>query len=136
MSAMHVQVVTPERVVVSRDAEMVIARALDGDIGILPRHIPLITVLAPGVVRIKGSGAETSIAVGGGFMEVSADSSVTILAETAELGTEIDIDRARQARDRALKRLAEQDKLHIDVQRSEVALKKALARLEASGRDQ
>lgn len=136
MSTMHVQVVTPERVVVSRDADMVIARALDGDIGILPRHIPIVTVLVPGVVRIKGSGGETRIAVSGGFLEVSSDSKVTILAETAEMDHEIDVDRARRARSRAIKRLEEQDKLHVDVKRSEVALRRALARLEASGKDE
>ena len=131
---MQVEVITPERMVVSRTGEMVIARALDGDVGILPRHIPIVTVLAPGIVRIKGSGGETRIAVGGGFLEVSPDSKVSILAETAELANEIDVDRARRAKERALKRLAERDKLEIDVRRSEIALQKALARLEAAGK--
>jgi F-type H+-transporting ATPase subunit epsilon len=129
---MQVEVITPERVVVSRDGHMVSARALDGEIGILPRHIPIVTVLAPGVVTIKGEGGNTRIAVGGGFLEVSPDSKVTILAETAELAYEIDVDRARRARERARKRLAERDKTEIDVRRSEIALRKALARLEAA----
>lgn len=132
MSTMHVEVVTPERKVVSRECKMVSARALDGDIGILPKHIPLVTVLAPGVVRIKGENDVTTLAVGGGFIEVSPDSKVTILAETAELAGEIDIERARRAKQRAEERLAKRGHPDIDAVRSEIALRKALVRLEAA----
>ena len=137
MSQMQVEVITPERVVVSRNGHMVIARAADGDIGILPRHIPLVTVLAPGVFTIKGDAGNTKIAVSAGFLEVSPDSKVTILAETAELANEVDVDRARRAKERAQKRLAERDKqVNLDVRRSEIALRKALARLEAADVDE
>lgn len=132
MSSMYVEVVTPERKVVSRDCKMVSARALDGDIGILPRHIPLVTVLAPGVVKIKGENDETKLAVSGGFLEVSLDSRVTILAETAEMANEIDVERARKAKQRAEERLAKRDNPEIDALRSEIALRKATARLEAA----
>jgi len=132
MSTMQVEVVTPERKVVSRECKMVSARALDGDIGILPKHIPLVTVLAPGVVRIKGENDVTTLAVGGGFIEVSPDSKVTILAETAELAGEIDIERARRAKQRAEERLAKRGHPEIDAVRSEIALRKALVRLEAA----
>ena len=110
---MQVEVVTPERKVVSRDCIMVSARAVDGDIGILPRHIPLVTVLAPGVVKIKGETDVTTLAVSGGFLEVSPDSRVTILAETAELSNEIDVERARKARQRAEERLKLRDRKSV-----------------------
>ena len=129
---MHVEVVTPERKVVSRDCIMVSARAVDGDIGILPRHIPLVTVLAPGVVKIKGEGHVSTLAVSGGFLEVSPDSRVTILAETAELSNEIDVERARKARERAEERLKLRGNPEVDALRSEIALRKALIRLEAA----
>lgn len=129
---MQVEVVTPERKVVSRECNMVSARALDGDIGILPRHIPLVTVLAPGVVRIKGEHDVTTLAVSGGFLEVSPDSKVTIMAETAELSNEIDVERARQAKQRAEERLNKRGHPDIDAVRSEIALRKALVRLEAA----
>ena len=132
MSSMHVEVVTPERKVVSRDCIMVSARAVDGDIGILPRHIPLVTVLAPGVVKIKGEGHVSTLAVSGGFLEVSPDSRVTILAETAELSNEIDVERARKARERAEERLKLRGNPEVDALRSEIALRKALIRLEAA----
>lgn len=129
---MQVEVVTPERKVVSRECKMVSARALDGDIGILPRHIPLVTVLAPGVVKIKGEDDVTTLAVSGGFLEVSPDSRVTILAETAELSNEIDVERARKARQRAEERLGKRGNPDVDALRSEIALRKALVRLEAA----
>lgn len=132
MSTMQVEVVTPERKVVSRECKMVSARALDGDIGILPRHIPLVTVLAPGIVKIKGENDVTTLAVGGGFLEVSPDSKVTIMAETAELSNEIDVERARKAKKRAEERLLLRGNPEVDAMRSEIALRKALARLEAA----
>ena len=132
MSSMQVEVVTPERKVVSRECTMVSARAVDGDIGILPRHIPLVTVLAPGVVKIKGEGHVSTLAVSGGFLEVSPDSRVTILAETAELSNEIDVERARKARQRAEERLKLRGNPDVDALRSEIALRKAMIRLEAA----
>ncbi|MDP3487205.1 MAG: F0F1 ATP synthase subunit epsilon [Bacillota bacterium] len=133
MSSMQVEVVTPERKVVSRECLMVSARAVDGDIGILPRHIPLVTVLAPGVVRIKGENHVSTLAVSGGFLEVSPDSRVTILAETAELSNEIDVERARKAKQRAEDRLGKLGNPEVDAIRSEIALRKAMIRLEAAG---
>lgn len=132
MSSMQVEVVTPERKVVSRNCIMVSARAVDGNIGILPRHIPLVTVLAPGVVKIKGETDVTTLAVSGGFLEVSPDSRVTILAETAELANEIDVERARKARQRAEERLKLRGNPDVDALRSEIALRKAMIRLEAA----
>lgn len=129
MSKMTVEVVTPERVVYSGQAEMVIARGVVGDLGILPNHMPLVSPLKTAPVRIKTEGEkEEKLAVSGGFMEVRGDK-VTILAETAELPGDIDVERAKAAKERAEKRLAEKYP-DIDFQRAERALQRALARID------
>jgi len=131
VSKMTVEVVTPERVVYSGQAEMVIARGVEGDLGILPNHMPLVTPLKIAPVRIKVEGGqETKVAVSGGFMEVRGDK-VTILAETAELPGDIDVERAKAAKERAEKRLAERYP-DLDVKRAERALQRALARLDVA----
>ncbi|MFI8711611.1 F0F1 ATP synthase subunit epsilon [Brevibacillus brevis] len=131
MSKMTVEVVTPERVVYSGQAEMVIARGLQGEIGIMPNHMPLVTPLKTAPVRIKTEGdKELQMAVSGGFMEVRGDK-VTILAETAELPGDIDVERAKAAKERAEKRLTEKY-AELDVKRAERALQRAMARLDVS----
>ncbi|ATF15999.1 F0F1 ATP synthase subunit epsilon [Brevibacillus porteri] len=131
MSKMTVEVVTPERVVYSGQAEMVIARGLQGEIGIMPNHVPLVTPLKTAPVRIKTEGdKEVKMAVSGGFMEVRGDK-VTILAETAELPGDIDVERAKAAKERAEKRLAEKY-AELDVKRAERALQRAMARLDVA----
>jgi F-type H+-transporting ATPase subunit epsilon len=100
---LNVELVSAERKVWSGEAGFVVARTLDGELGILPGHISLLGVLAEGfTVRITGGDAGEGIeaAVHGGFLSVSNDE-VAILAEIAELSSEIDIDRARAALDRA-----------------------------------
>jgi len=131
MSKMTVEVVTPERVVYSGQAEMVIARGVQGDLGILPNHMPLVSPLKIAPVRIKTEGdKEVLMAVSGGFMEVRGDK-VTILAETAELPGDIDVDRAKAAKARAEKRLAEKY-AELDVLRAERALQRAMARIDVT----
>jgi F-type H+-transporting ATPase subunit epsilon len=130
VSKMTVEVVTPERVVYSGEAKMVIARGVEGDLGILPNHMPLVTPLKIAPVRIKTEGdKETKIAVSGGFMEVRGDK-VTILAETAELPEDIDVERALAAKSRAEKRLIDKHP-DLDIRRAERALQRAIARLQA-----
>lgn len=128
---MTVEVVTPERVVYSGQAQMVIARGVQGDLGILPNHMPMVTPLKTAPVQIKVEGDQTlRMAVSGGFMEVRGDK-VTILAETAELPGDIDVERAKAAKERAEKRLAEKYP-EIDFERAERALQRALARLDVT----
>jgi F-type H+-transporting ATPase subunit epsilon len=128
MSKMQLDIVTPERKVYSKDVEMVITRAANGDIGILPYHAPLVSPLHVTVVRVKNEGREERIAISGGFLEVRP-SGVTILAETAELSSDIDVNRAEAAESRAKERLAEHDG---DLARAELALKRAVNRLEVA----
>ncbi|MEW6724165.1 MAG: F0F1 ATP synthase subunit epsilon [Bacillota bacterium] len=134
MKGILLEVVTPERKVYSREVEMVIARAIDGDIGVLRGHTPLVTALQPWVLRARIEENEERMAVSGGFMEVTPEK-ITILAETAELASEIDVERAKSARQRAEARLAGEglDDEETDQIRAEAALRRAMARLRAVG---
>ncbi|NLO96712.1 MAG: F0F1 ATP synthase subunit epsilon [Peptococcaceae bacterium] len=126
----RLKVVAPDGLVLDKDVEFVLVRSEDGDLGILARHTPLLASLEIGVVRYRENGKEHKIAVSGGFLEV-ADNKVTILANTAETAEQIDVPRAQAAKERAEKRLQER-KPGTDIQRAEIALKKALARLKAA----
>lgn len=124
------KVVAPDGPVLDQEVEFVLARSEEGDLGILARHAPLIASLEIGVVRYRANGQEGRIAVSGGFMEV-ADNQVTILANTAETAEKIDLLRAKAAKERAEKRLQER-KPDTDLQRAEIALKRALTRIKAA----
>lgn len=131
MSKLTVEIVTPERVVYSGEAKMVIVRGVQGELGILPQHTPIVTPLKIAPVRILlEDGKETKIAVSGGFMEVS-NNKVTILAEAAELPGDIDRARAEEAKKRAEKRISEKFP-DFDIQRAECALQRATMRLDIS----
>lgn len=133
MSTIQVEIVTPERVVYSSEAKMVIAKGVEGDLGILPNHMPLVTPLKVAPVRVKKEGeqAEQMIAVSGGFMEVRREK-VTILAQTAELPDEIDLDRAIAAKERAERRLKESGAEEFDFKRAQLALQRALVRIQVA----
>ncbi len=130
MSTLRLEIVTPERKVYEEDVEMVSVKGVAGELGILPNHIPLVTPLRIAPVRVKKAGGEEKIAVHGGFMEVRKDK-VVILAEAAERGDDIDVLRARQAKERAEARLAAKRE-DIDFKRAQLALQRALTRLEVS----
>lgn len=133
MSTLLLEVVTPERIVYSQQADMVIVKGAEGELGVLPNHIPLVTPLKIAPVRVKKSGGqEDLIAVHGGFIEVRKEK-VVVLAEAAELPEEIDVDRARAAKERAERRLSEKAE-NIDFTRAQIALQKAINRLRVSGR--
>ena len=136
MSAFRLEIVTPERTVLQQEVEMVIARTIEGEIGVMTGHIPIVTVLEPGVMRINSDqGEELRVAISGGFLEMSADNKLTVLAQTAELSSEIDVNRALAALERAERRLANRDNPDLDVARAEFALRRALVRLQATGAD-
>ncbi len=134
MSLIQLDIVSPRRLLYSKDVRMVIARAQSGEIGILPGHLPIVATLEPGVMRVKlEDESEEKIVVSGGFLEVSKEK-ITVLARTAELPEEIDVDRALQARERAEKRLKELSKDRVDQARAKAALDRAMARLNVIGR--
>lgn len=129
MATMRCEVVTPERVVYADDVNMVIAPGIEGELGILPHHAPLMTALTYGQLVIRKEGEEDVLmAIGGGFMEVRGDR-VTILADTAERAEEIDEERALAARRRAEERLRQRQREDVDFARAEAALRRSLVRL-------
>jgi F-type H+-transporting ATPase subunit epsilon len=126
----RLEVVTPEKIVVSEEAQIVMAPGVLGEFGVLIGHTPFLTALKNGAVRFNDSkGDEHSIFVSGGFAEVLPDQ-VMILAESAERRRDIDVERARAALERAQKRLAEmRAKEEIDFTRAQAALQRAILRL-------
>ena len=128
MATLQVELVAVEKMIWSGEATMVIARTTEGELGVLPGHAPLLGELAPGgVVRIRPeSGDDLVVAAHGGFLSVT-ERGVSILAETAEISTDIDVERAREAL-----RRAEQDG---DDPEALAAARRAQSRLRAAGQD-
>jgi F-type H+-transporting ATPase subunit epsilon len=126
------EIVTPEKKVVDTMAEEMQIPGKNGYLGILPGHAPLITELAVGEITFKEDSGEQRLAVAWGFAEVLPDK-VTILAESAERPSEIDVARARESKERAEQRLSSGD-LNVDVERSLEALLRAETRLEVAGK--
>ena len=128
----QLEIVTPEKMVVKDAAEEIQIPGKNGYLGILPGHAPLITELAVGEISYCENASELRLAVAWGFAEVLPDK-VTILAETAERPSEIDVDRARKAKERAEQRLASGDAT-VDVDRALDALHRAETRLEVAAK--
>jgi F-type H+-transporting ATPase subunit epsilon len=124
------EIVTPEKKVVDTLAEEAQIPGKNGYLGILPGHAPLITELAVGEITFREGATEQTLAVAWGFAEVLPDK-VTILAETAERPSEIDVDRARKAKDRAETLLTSGDPA-VDVDRALDALQRAETRLDVA----
>ncbi|MGO4110674.1 F0F1 ATP synthase subunit epsilon [Paenibacillus sp. YAF4_2] len=133
MSTFLVEIVTPERKVYAETANMVSVKGIAGELGILPNHIPLVTPLRIAPISIKREGNKVDVlAVGGGFIEVRKDK-VVILAESAELASEIDVNRAQAAKQRAEERLAAK-RDEVDFKRAELALQRASNRINVTER--
>lgn len=128
MKTIKVSVVTPDGPVFDSDVEMVSTKAKSGELGILPGHIPLVAPLEIGSVRLKKDGKTEIVAVGGGILEVRPDQ-VTVLSQAAELATDIDVERAMRAKERAEQRMHQQKQADVDFRRAELALKRAINRL-------
>jgi F-type H+-transporting ATPase subunit epsilon len=128
----QLEIVTPEKKVVDTPAEEVQIPAKDGYLGVLPGHAPLITELGVGELSYREGATEQRLAVAWGFAEV-LPGKVTILAESAERPSEIDVARSRQAKERAEQRLAGGDST-VDVERALVSLQRAESRLDVAGK--
>jgi F-type H+-transporting ATPase subunit epsilon len=126
----RLEIVTPEKIVVNEDAQIVMAPGVLGEFGVLIGHTPFLTALKAGALRYTDTqGGEHVVFVSGGFAEALPDK-VTILAESAERRRDIDLERARAAVERARQRLAEQrSKDEIDFVRAQAALQRALLRM-------
>lgn len=123
------KIITPERVFYEGKAKMVEFNTTEGEIGVYKRHIPTTVIVAPGILTITEAEGVKNAALHAGFVEILQDS-VTILAEIIEWPSEIDIDRAEKAKERAESRLSEKA-ASLDTMRAEVALKKAICRINA-----
>ena len=131
--SVHLEVVTPDKSVVSDEAQIVVAPGAYGEFGVLPGHTTFLTTLQLGMIRYKDQGgSERIVFVNGGFAEVKLNT-VTVLAESAERRRDIDVERAKAAVKRAEQRLAEASrKEDIDFRRAQAALQRALARLKVA----
>ena len=131
MPNLRVDIVTAEKVVFSEeDVDRLIVPGIEGELGVLPLHAPLLTSIQPGVLRVVKGEEETTMAITGGFIEVR-ENRITILADAAERGEDIDLARVEAARRRAEERLASREAT-IDIMKAEMALKRALIRLKAA----
>lgn len=126
----HLSIATPDRMFYEGDVVMVELNTTEGQIGVLKEHVPLTSVLAPGVCYIHESDTEVKLcAIHGGFVEILQDS-MTVLAEVAEWPDEIDVDRAKEAQIRAERRLQE-NPTGTNIARATLALRRSVARIEA-----
>jgi F-type H+-transporting ATPase subunit epsilon len=132
MATTRLEIVTAERVVFSEDVDVVIASGIEGQLGVLPHHAPLMTTLEPGELLVRKGGDEFALAITGGFVEVRPDR-IIILADAAERVEEIDVARAEEAKRRAEERLKERAP-EVDLLRAEAALRRSLARLDVVAR--
>jgi F-type H+-transporting ATPase subunit epsilon len=132
LATIRLEVVTPERVVSQDDVEIVIARGIEGDLGILHGHEPMITPLDIGELMYRIDGEERHLAIAGGFLEVTPDK-VVVLADVAERSEEIDRQRAEEARARAEAALTEHHGTELEASAA-AALQKALVRLRVAER--
>ena len=122
------EIITPDRIFWKGQASMLELNTSEGQVGIYKRHIPMTMILAPGIMTIHLEGENKEAAVHAGFIEILPDK-ISVMAEIAEWPEEIDENRAKEAEQRAERRLQTHDP-RIDTSRAEVALKKALVRLE------
>ena len=130
MSGIRLDIVTAERVVYSDEVDAVIAPGIEGQLGVLPHHTPLMTILEAGELVARKDGEEFSLAIAGGFLEVRPDR-VIVLADAAERAEEIDLARAEAARRRAEERIS-RPTTEVNMARAEAALRRSLARLKVA----
>jgi F-type H+-transporting ATPase subunit epsilon len=132
---LKLEVVTPKGAVVSQEVDIVTAPGYGGEFGVLANHAPFLSTIKTGVLTYKTGAQEETLMVSGGFCEVS-NNKLTFLVESAERGTDIDVERAMRAKERAEKRLAEAQaqKEKLDRTRAEAALQRALSRLKVAER--
>jgi F-type H+-transporting ATPase subunit epsilon len=129
MATFKLEIVTPEKMVFSGEVSVVLAWGVEGQLGILPHHAPLVTILEPGDLIIRKGQEEESLTISGGFLEVRPDK-VVVLADACERAEQIDEARAEEAKRRAQETLKEA-KAPVDLAAAEAALRRSLARLKA-----
>ena len=127
------EIVTPERLAYSDTVDSVVCPGIEGELGILPHHAPLVSTLGFGELRIRKGGAEESFAIVGGFVQVRPDK-VVVMAETADLASEIDLEKAQEARREAERALESGYQEGADLAAARAALQQALLRIRVAER--
>ena len=129
-STIKLEVVTPERLLVSEDVDEIIAPGYEGEFGVLPEHTQYLAILAIGILRYRKGSDVRKMAVGGGFAEVMPDR-VVVMADVAERAEEIDLERARRAKERAEAALKELSLDDESYHKAYSALQRAMVRMSA-----
>ena len=132
MAPMRLEIITAEREVYADDVDIVVAPGVEGQLGILPHHAPLMTALQPGEILVRKDGEPLYLAVTGGFMEVMANK-VTILAEACEYSEEINEERAQAAMERARERMQNRT-TDLELERAAISMRRAQVRLNIARR--
>ena len=130
---LHLEIVTPERQVFSDTVESVQVPGSEGELGVLPHHAPLVSTLGVGELRFRKDGIEESFAIVGGFLQVRPDR-VVVLAETADLASEIDLEKAQEARREAERALESGFHEAADLASARAQLQQALLRIRVAER--
>ena len=128
----NLQIISPTRIFFDGDATMVEMKTTEGEIGVLAGHIPLTAILEPGVLKIHQEEGTKEAALHDGFVEIQK-TKVTVLAESCEWPDEIDVERAKEAKSRTENRI-KSGRADVDMLRAELALKKALTRIDIAGK--
>lgn len=129
MATIRLEIVTPEKMVFSDDVDLILAWGVEGQLGILPHHAPLMTTLQPGDLMYRKGTREEYLTISGGFLEVRPDK-VVVLADACERAEEIDVTRAEEAKKRA-QEVLKTTAAGVDAAAAEAALRRSLARLKA-----
>lgn len=130
-STIRLELVTPERLLVSEEVDEVIAPGYEGEFGILPEHTQYLAILSIGILRYRRGNDVQKVAVGGGFAEVGPDR-VVVMADVAEMAEEIDVERARRAHARAEEALRDLSVDDASYSKANAALRRAMARMSAA----
>jgi len=130
---LHLEIVTPERLAYSDDVDMVLVPGSEGELGILPHHTPLVSLLGVGELKIRKDGHEEVFAIVGGFLQVRPDK-VVVMAETASLASEIDLEKAQEARKEAQRALESGFREGSDLSTARASLQHALLHVRVAER--
>ena len=131
--AILLEIVTPERLAYSDEVDSVVLPGSEGEMGVLPHHAPLVSTLGVGELRIRKGGSEESFAIVGGFVQVRPDR-VVVMAETADMASEIDLEKAQEARREAERALESGYHEAADMAAARAALQQALLRIRVAER--
>ncbi|HEU0242820.1 MAG TPA: F0F1 ATP synthase subunit epsilon [Candidatus Limnocylindrales bacterium] len=130
---LHLEIVTPERLAYEDEVDMVLVPGIEGELGILPHHTPLVSLLGVGELKIRKGADEETFAIAGGFLQVRPDK-VVVMAETAEIDSDIDLERAQKARAEAEKALESGYVEGADLSAARAELQRALIRIRVAER--